>query len=172
MASPEEPVTVTANQLVFSRIQALIKHNPLRAEQALIQTWSQHLNIDPVVCAAALLNMQQPELMHQQVLEIDHSVIRSQRSHRQRLVRYRLDVGSQHQITREQLQNVLVQESGVDRKRIGRIDMRDTHTLVELPEGMPADIFQILFETTLAGRQLAIKRIKPNRRFKPKEHSV
>ena len=45
MASPEEPVTVTANQLVFSRIQALIKHNPLRAEQALIQTWSQHINI-------------------------------------------------------------------------------------------------------------------------------
>ena len=110
--------------------------------------------------------------MHQKVIEIDHSGHRTQRTQRQRLVRYRLDVGSQHQITREQLQNVLVQESGVDRKRIGRIDMRDTHTLVELPEGMPADIFQILFETTLAGRQLAIKRIKPNRRFKPKEHSV
>jgi ATP-dependent RNA helicase DeaD len=59
---------------------------------------------------------------------------------------------------------VLVEESGVDRKRIGKIDIRHNYTLVELPDGMPADIFQLLSDASIADRRLAIKRVKPNRR--------
>lgn len=159
-------------QLLFQQLQALIGQHTLHAEQALIQTWIQQLNIEPIQCAAALLNMQQVGKLPKPVVVVSASAVsKPPRSVKHRLVRYRLDVGSQHQVTREQLQALLIQESGVDRKRIGRIDIRDLHTVVELPDGMPADIFQILFETTLAGRQLAIKRIKPNRRFKSKEHS-
>ena len=81
-----------------------------------------------------------------------------------RNVRYRLDVGTQHQITEEQLLTVLIEESGVDRKRISRVNMREAYTLVDLPDGMPADIFQLLREATVGGRQLKIKRVKSNRR--------
>jgi hypothetical protein len=79
-------------------------------------------------------------------------------------VRYRLDVGSQHQIDQEQLLEVLIEESGVDRKRIAKLDIRDTYTLVDLPDGMPADIFQLLSEATVNGYLLSIKRVKPIRK--------
>jgi ATP-dependent RNA helicase DeaD len=75
-----------------------------------------------------------------------------------------LNVGSQHRVLKEQIQAVLIEESGVDKKRIGKIDIRPSYTLVELPEGMPADIFQLLSEATVCERKLGIKRMKPNRR--------
>lgn len=81
-----------------------------------------------------------------------------------RFVRYRLDVGSQHNVAREHIQAVLVEESGVDKNRIGKIDIRPNYTLVELPDGMPADIFQLLSEASIGERKLAIKRVKTNRK--------
>lgn len=152
---------------VFKRLKTVIAQHDLSSEQELVNQWADALEVDPVLCAAALLHIQQNKIPAKP--HIASESLKPRKSTQNRLVRYRLDVGSQHQVTHEQIQLLLVQESGVDHKRIGRIDMRDTHTMVDLPEGMPADIFQILFEATLAERKLAIKRVKPNRRFRPKD---
>jgi ATP-dependent RNA helicase DeaD len=166
MQLPELLPEATTHE-VFKRLKTVIAQQDLSIETAWVKQWADALHVDPVLCAAALWHIQQNKTPAKPQLASQN--LKSRQSTPNRLVRYRLDVGSQHQVTREQIQLLLVQESGVEQKRIGRIDLRDTHTLVDLPEGMPADIFQILFEATLADRKLAIKRMKPNRRFRPKD---
>lgn len=126
-----------------------------------VRNLADRLGVDVLDCAAALLLLCQPQdKLIKPAKKISAAPVRQ--SHRS--VRYRLDVGSQHHVGQEQIKTLLVEESGVDKKRIGRIDIRPDHTLVELPDGMPADIFQLLSEATLANRRLAIKRVKPGRR--------
>lgn len=166
MHTPEQAHDANSYEL-FKQLKSVIAQNPLHTEQSLINKWAESLAVDPLICAAALLNLQQKTAVT--VTSKLNEGARNRKQSQFRLVRYRLDVGIQHQVSPEQLKSLLVQESGVEHARIGRMDMRDTHTLVDLPEGMPADIFQILYEATLADRKLAIKRVKPNRRFKPKD---
>ncbi len=140
-------------------LQQIIARQDLSSQRELIQRTAARLNVSLLDCAAALIYMNPPPQSKSSESKSDalpKSIYRS--------VRYRLDVGAQHNVTKEQIQAVLVEESGVDIKRIGRIDIRHNYTLVELPDGMPADIFQLWSEATIGGRRLAIKRVKPNRR--------
>ncbi len=165
MAMPEQ-LDATIEELL-KQLKTVFERHKLDTERDLVMQLADALQVDPVSCAAALLHLQQNKKPFKP--NRSNESIKPRKSVQNRLVRYRLDVGSQHQVTHEQIQLLLVEESGVEHNRIGRIDMRDTHTIVDLPEGMPADIFQILFDATLADRKLAIKRVKPNRRFRPKD---
>lgn len=142
------------------RLQNVLDQQDLQAHRTVIQQLSDDMAIDPIDCSAALLFINQPHLF-QSPKETPPPIVKTSNF---RNVRYRLDIGTQHHVTEEQLLAVLIEESGVDKKRISRIDMRDTYTLVDLPDGMPADIFQLLREATVGDRQLNIKRCKPNRR--------
>ena len=71
----------------------------------------------------------------------------------------------------------IANEAGLDSKHIGRIDIREDHTFVDLPEGMPSDVFKILKKVWVSGQQLRITRGTdapesrekyPTPRFKPK----
>ncbi|MGZ4980128.1 MAG: DbpA RNA binding domain-containing protein [Methylobacter sp.] len=77
-----------------------------------------------------------------------------------KMVRYRLDVGSQHQITSEELKKILIEESGVDKNNINNINIQGDYTLVELPDEMPQDIFLHLKSVEIKQRKLDIKRVK------------
>lgn len=77
-----------------------------------------------------------------------------------KMVRYRLDVGSQHQLTSEELKKVLIEESGVDKNNINNINIQRDYTLVELPDEMPQDIFLHLKLVEIKQRKLDIKRVK------------
>jgi hypothetical protein len=129
---------------------------------------SAQLGFSALDFAAALLFVYKPDgdTLNNSAQTVNTNNLRSRTTFRS--VRYRLDVGSQHNVCKEQIQAVLIEESGVDKKRIGRIDIRHNYTLVELPDGMPADIFQLLSEATVADRKLALKRVKSNRR-RPRE---
>lgn len=150
------------------RLQHVLKQANLDAQRAVVQQIGKDMAIAPLDCAAALLYIGQPHLFQnpreQQEPENTIAPPPAFKGPVYRNVRYRLDVGTSHRITEEQVLAVLIEESGVDRKRIARLDMRDTYTLVDLPDGMPADIFQLLSEATLDGRPLNIKRVKSNRR--------
>lgn len=147
-------------------LQQIIEKQNLASQRELIQRTAARLDVSLLDCAAALLYLNPPLAASQSIGAESKSDGRPKPNYRS--VRYRLDVGTQHNATKEQIQAVLIEESGVDSKRIGRIDIRHNYTLVELPDGMPADIFQLLSEATLGGRRLAIKRVKPNRR-RPRE---
>lgn len=145
------------------RLQNILKQTNIEPQRAIIRKISADLNIDLLDFAAALLCISQPHLIqntHQPGPQKSIAALPTNN----RNVRYRLDVGSCHNIEPEELLAVIIEESGVDKNRITRLDMRDSYTLVDLPDGMPADIFQLLSEANVGECKLNIKRVKPNRR--------
>ena len=157
------PVNTRKLEKLNKRLQTLVKQTNIDPHRAIIRKISADLNIDLLDCAAALLCMSQPHLIQstsrpESVKSIAVTPVKN------RNVRYRLDVGSSHNVEPEQLLAVIIEESGVDRNRVTRLDMHETYTLIDLPDGMPADIFQLLSEACVGERKLNIKRVKSNRR--------
>ncbi len=149
-------------KVLEKRLELLIAEQNLDTQRDEIQQAINRMNVSLLDFTAALLCLTQPQAAGLKKT----AELASKKPDKQpyRFVRYRLDVGSQHHVVKEQIQALLIEESGVDKKRIGRIDIRQNYTLVELPDGMPADIFQLLSEATINERKLAIKRVKPSRR--------
>lgn len=81
-----------------------------------------------------------------------------------KMVRYRLEVGRKHDVSIEEIKNVLINESGVERTKIGYMDIRNHYTLIDLPNGMPTDIFQHLQSVELKQQMLQIKRVNTPRK--------
>ena len=72
--------------------------------------------------------------------------------------RYRIEVGRQHDVKPGNIVGAIANEAGLDGEHIGHIDIRDDHSLVDLPQGMPGEIFAGLKLTRVCGRPLAISR--------------
>ncbi|MEQ8495512.1 MAG: helicase-related protein, partial [Gammaproteobacteria bacterium] len=72
--------------------------------------------------------------------------------------RFRIEVGHRHGVMPGNIVGAIAGETGLDGRAIGRIDIRDDHSLVDLPEGMPKEIFQALKRAWVAGQQLQISR--------------
>ena len=79
--------------------------------------------------------------------------------------RFRIEVGRDDGVKPGNIVGAIANEAGLEGRYIGRIDIRDDHTTLDLPAGMPKEIFQHLKKTRVCGRPLAIKRIggKPPR---------
>jgi ATP-dependent RNA helicase DeaD len=73
---------------------------------------------------------------------------------------FRLEVGSIHGIKPGNIVGAIANEAGIEGVHIGRVDIRDDHSFVDLPEGMPKPIFQELQKVRLAGRELRISRVR------------
>jgi len=67
---------------------------------------------------------------------------------------YRVEVGQQDNITPGNLVGAIANESGLESRFIGRIEILDDHSFVEMPEGMPEDIFKHLRKVWVGGKQL------------------
>jgi ATP-dependent RNA helicase DeaD len=154
------------------RLENTLKRQDLQQQQEFLIQLQQEMEVPLERCAAALMYLAQPNLFQvpnrqndspakQQAIEIPAISPALPKA-----VRYRLEVGQKHGVTREEIEQLLVQESGVDIKRITRVDIKQHYTLVELPDGMPADIFQLLSEAKIRQQKLRIKRLKPQRRYR------
>ena len=75
---------------------------------------------------------------------------------------YRIEVGRNHKVMPGHIVGAIANEAEMDSKYIGRIDIHDDYSLVDLPEGMPKEIFNLLKHVWVAGRQLAISRVSGN----------
>ena len=73
---------------------------------------------------------------------------------------FRVEVGHDHGVKPGNIVGAIANEAGLDSKNIGRIDIRDDHSLIDLPEGMPSEIFRHLKKVWVSGQQL---QIAPNR---------
>jgi ATP-dependent RNA helicase DeaD len=69
---------------------------------------------------------------------------------------YRLEVGQRHQVRPGQIVGAVANEAGLDGSDIGRIDILDDYTLIDLPKDMPKEIFRHLQKVRVAGRPLRI----------------
>lgn len=153
------------------KLQKVLDGENLQQQRDLIERMTSELNLNMLDCAAALLYINQPNLFSRTNKSIpdsespvDFEIPLTAPQHK--TVRYRLEVGSKHQVKEERIKEVLVEESGVDRNRIGKVDIRQHYTIVELPDGMPADIFQLLTDVEIARQKLNIKRLKSQRKFR------
>ena len=73
--------------------------------------------------------------------------------------RYRLEVGSKHEVKAGNIVGAIANESGLDSSYIRKVTIYDTYSTVDLPTGMPKDIFRVLKKTWVAGRQLNITHV-------------
>ena len=71
---------------------------------------------------------------------------------------YRIEVGRDHGVQPGNIMGAIANEAGLDGKFIGRIVLRDDHSFVDLPAGMPKEIFRQLQKVRVAGQQLQISR--------------
>jgi len=71
---------------------------------------------------------------------------------------FRIEVGRLHGVKPGNIVGAIANEAGLEGKLIGRVEIRDDHSLVDLPEGMPKQIFRDLQKTRVAGQELRISR--------------
>lgn len=76
-----------------------------------------------------------------------------------KMVRYRVELGRKHQITEDGLKKLFIEESGVEKRLIGKVEIFHDHTLIQLPDGMPGEIYQHLKSVVLNRHPLRIKRL-------------
>ncbi|HET8552869.1 MAG TPA: DEAD/DEAH box helicase [Gammaproteobacteria bacterium] len=71
---------------------------------------------------------------------------------------FRVEVGYAHGVKPGNIVGAIANEAGLDSEYIGRIDIRDDHSLVDLPKGMPKETFQTLKKAWVVNQQLRISR--------------
>jgi ATP-dependent RNA helicase DeaD len=69
---------------------------------------------------------------------------------------YRIEVGREHAVSPANIVGAIANEAGLEAKHIGRIDIFDTYSLIDLPQGMPNELLKHLKTVWVAGRQLHI----------------
>jgi ATP-dependent RNA helicase DeaD len=72
------------------------------------------------------------------------------------MTRYRVAVGHKDGVKPGQLVGALANEGGIEGSRIGRIDIRNAFSVVELPSSLPASILAKMARARVAGRPLEI----------------
>ncbi len=160
---------------------------------------------DPLELAAALMKMQQgnePLLISERAPRIDQAERAERRprdgsEERERprrdkpvdlqprplkdhpgieMCRYRLEVGYADGVKPGNIVGAIANEAELDSQYIGNIDIHDDFTLVDLPDGMPKEVMQILRKARVAGKPLNIRPVSgadagraPESRARPKK---
>lgn len=148
------------------KIEKVIQQGDLKSFRKVVEETCKNLDIDVLDCAAALASLYKPGLsQHRQHMPAHppmqpHKPAKNHYLHNDiKMVRYRLEVGRKHKITIDDLKRLLIEETGVDRKHIGYIDMHQHYTLLKLPDGMPHDIYNHLKTVQINQQVLKIKRL-------------
>jgi ATP-dependent RNA helicase DeaD len=78
--------------------------------------------------------------------------------------RFRIEVGHNHDVKPNNIVGAIANEAGLDSQHIGRINIYDDFSVIDLPEGMPKDVFSDLKKVWVAGKQLHISLLKKGRK--------
>lgn len=70
--------------------------------------------------------------------------------------RYRIEVGHKHKVKPGNIVGAIANEAGLESQYIGQIKIFEDFSLVDLPEGMPKEIYKDLKKTWVSGQQLRI----------------
>lgn len=153
----------------------------------LIEQYQQEHNVPALEIAAALARLLQgdtplllknkPERHAERLFDDkpgkDRKNPRDKRAHKERkpaaasprstkpeegMERFRIEVGHKHDVKPGNIVGAIANEAGLDSKHIGHIAIHDDFSLVDLPEGMPKDVFNDLRKTRIAGQPIRISR--------------
>lgn len=73
---------------------------------------------------------------------------------------YRIEVGHDQGVQPGNIVGAIANEAGLDGRSIGHIDIRADHSFVDLPAGMPDEIFDSLQAVRVRGAELRISRVE------------
>ncbi|MGR9106024.1 MAG: DEAD/DEAH box helicase [Gammaproteobacteria bacterium] len=179
----------------MQRISDALANEELGLYQQLLEKYQQEHNVPAIEIAAALAKLLQgdeplllkakPEKPHRKERETSQDDAgrkrNRERSHEPgtqtyRTERFRMEVGHIHGIKPGNIIRLLTGEGGMDTQYIGRIDIRDEYSTVDLPEGMPREIYRDLKKAWIVGRPLKFSRLdastaarKSKQDFKPRK---
>ncbi|QIK81968.1 DEAD/DEAH box helicase [Lysobacter sp. HDW10] len=70
---------------------------------------------------------------------------------------FRIDVGHSHQVKPGNIVGAIANEAEIDARHIGRVDIRDDYSLVDLPQGMPDELLSYMKKVRVAGRPIQLR---------------
>ena len=77
--------------------------------------------------------------------------------------RFRIEVGHNHGVKPANIVGAIANEAEIDAEYIGRIQIHQDYSTVDLPEGMPKEIFRHLKTVWVSGQRLQISREKESK---------
>jgi ATP-dependent RNA helicase DeaD len=105
------------------------------------------------------------------------------------MVTYRIEVGRNDDVSPKNIVGAIANEADIDAQFIGHITLHDDHSTVDLPEGMPKELFDHLYKVRVCQKPLKLsihnrsageqrrtkpagkgKKNKPAAKGKPKAH--
>ena len=72
--------------------------------------------------------------------------------------RFRLSVGHNHGATPREIFGAVANEGDIEGRHIGRIQIFEDHSLIDLPQGMPDETLKVLQRARVCGQPLAMSR--------------
>lgn len=73
---------------------------------------------------------------------------------------FRIEVGRRHGVKPGNIVGAIANEADLESRYIGRIDIHDDHSLLDLPEGMPRELLMHLKKVRVAGQPLRLSRLE------------
>ncbi|MCF7971138.1 MAG: DbpA RNA binding domain-containing protein [Methylococcaceae bacterium] len=144
-----------------NELKRVLAKEDLTANKALIEVTARNLKLDYLDLAAALLFINEPEPT---LSDLEHSKLSMEKQKafellNAQMVRYRIEVGRVHQVSINLIKDLIVEEAGVERTKIGYVDVLENYSVLSLPPGMPVEILQTFKELEINGQTLDIKRL-------------
>ena len=72
---------------------------------------------------------------------------------------YRIEVGHMHGVKPGNIVGAIANEADLESRYIGRIDIHDDHSILDLPEGMPRELLMHLKKVRVAGQPLRLHKV-------------
>jgi ATP-dependent RNA helicase DeaD len=179
------PLELPSNEMVNNkrianfkqRISDTIATGELAFMQGLLEQFQQEHDVPALEIAAALakLSMGDRPLLLEPERERPASRNKNAKKHKDRkerhqqrsqtqpaqdMERYRIEVGHQHQVKPGNIVGAIANEAGLDAQHIGHIDIHENFSLVDLPAGMPKDIYLDLKKAWICGQRMKITRLQ------------
>lgn len=83
--------------------------------------------------------------------------------------RFRIEVGHEHGVKPGNIVGAIANEAGLDGAHIGGIEIESEYSLIDLPTGMPREVFRDLKKVWVCGKQLRISRLNKSGHDGPPE---
>jgi ATP-dependent RNA helicase DeaD len=179
-----EPLELPSTEIVNNKRIANFKQKisdtlaagELAFMQSLIEQYQREHDVPAVEVAAALAKISigdQPFLMKHEsprsAREFSDSKPRKDRGERRSdklrappdgdMERFRLEVGADHGVKPGNIVGAIANEAGLDGRHIGHIEINPEFSLVDLPVGMPHEVFKDLKKVWVCGQPLRISRL-------------
>ena len=172
----EMPTTEMVNDKRIARFKQQITdtlaEENLEFFNNLIEQYEQEHNVPAIEIASALAKLVQGDepllLVERKRSQVERRDRRERPQRRDRkasppeqgMGRYRIEVGHRHRVKPGHIVGAIANESGLESRYIGRINIYDSHSTVDLPAGLPKETMQHLKQVSIAGQPLRIARVE------------